>query len=70
MNQLTAGDPANTLSPHTATSSPLLTVKSYIKGLAIQSHATTSNTGGPSYLLLGMYAFSVSSKANGSDVYT
>ena len=43
--------------------------ESLMRGLAVESPATISNTGGPpTYLLLGMDTSSISSKANASDV--
>ena len=70
LSQLTAGDPAKPLGAQIATGFPILTGKSCIKGLAVESHLTTSIVGGSTYLLLGMGTASRSSKANASDAYT
>ena len=67
---LTGGDPAN---PTVALISPgfqILTVKSFIRGLAVQAPLTISHTGGMTYLLIGMETSSISYNANASDVYT
>ena len=47
-----------------------MTGNTFIKDLAVQSPLTISNTGGSTYLLLGMDTSSISSEANAAAVYT
>ena len=68
LSQLIVGDIANPIVAPIATGFPILTGRSFIRGLAGHSPLTISNTSGSAHFLLGMDTLSIPAKANASVV--